>query len=121
MTAPIEFIADAGACLASTNVVSGAGRVKWMVREVSQAAADNGWRIFSDIDTQEYLADSENMQIVDFNLVCEREPALIGIWDLPVGSDLQIVDEGDGISIVHTDTGIAIPREQMFVPEQWRK
>lgn len=119
MTASIKFIADAGACLASTNVVTGAGRVKWMVREESQATADNGWRIFSAIDTDEYLADSSNLQVVDFNLVCELEPALIGILDLPVGSDLQIVDEGDGISTVHTDTGIVVPREQMFVPEQW--
>ena len=29
-------------------------RVRWMVREVSQVAADNGWRIFSEVDTEEY-------------------------------------------------------------------
>ena len=55
---PIEFIPAAGACLVSKNVLSGAGRIKWMVREESRAAADNGWRIFSDIDTTEYLHDA---------------------------------------------------------------
>ncbi|MGN0065838.1 MAG: DUF2185 domain-containing protein, partial [Nocardioides sp.] len=90
-----EFIPGAGACLASKNVVSRVGRVKWMVREESQAAADNGWRIFSDIDSSEYLSDADNLTIVNFNTLCEIEPALIGIWNLPVGSDLQIVDEGD--------------------------
>jgi hypothetical protein len=112
----IEFIPGAGACLVSKNVLSGAGRIKWMVREESRAAADNGWRIFSDIDTTEYLHDANNLVITDFNSVCELEPALIGIWNLPVGSDLQIVDEGDGIQIVDTATGQPVPTDRLYVP-----
>jgi len=112
----IEFIPKAGACLASKNVLSGAGRVKWLVREPSRAAADNGWRIFSDIDTTEYLHDVSNLVITDFNAVCELEPAVIGVWDLPVGSDLQIVDEGHGIQIVHTATGVPVPDRDLYVP-----
>lgn len=105
-TAPTpEFIASAGACTVSKNVLSGAGRVRWMVREESRAPADNGWLIFSHIDDDAYLHDADNLEIVDFNRVCEIEPALIAIWDLPVGSDLQIVDDGEGISIVDTATG----------------
>ncbi|WP_109507298.1 DUF2185 domain-containing protein [Nocardioides speluncae] len=111
-----EFIPKAGACLVSKNVLSGAGRVRWMVREESKARADNGWRIFSHVDTDEYLADANNLQIADFNQLCAIEPALIGIWDLPVGSDLQIVDEGRGIQIVDTDTGRVVPRESLYVP-----
>ena len=116
MSPTIEFIPGAGACLVSKNVLSGAGRVKWMVREESRAPADNGWRIFSDIDTSDYLHDADNLAIADFNEVCEIEPALIGIWDLPVGSDLQIVDEGRGIEIVDTATGHAVPAERLYVP-----
>lgn len=116
----MEFIPSAGACLTTKNVLSGAGRVKWMVREESRAAADNGWRIFSSIDTEEYLADASNMQIVDYNRLCEIEPALIGIWDFPVGSDLQIVDDGAGIKVVETATGRAIPEENFYVPPQFR-
>ena len=116
MSETIEFIPGAGACLASRNVLSGAGRVRWMVREESRAAADNGWRIFSDIDTSEYLHDAANLEVVDFNRVCEIEPALIGIWDLPVGSDLQVVDEGRGIEIVDTSTGQPVPPEALYTP-----
>jgi hypothetical protein len=112
----IEFIPGAGACLVSKNVLSGAGRIKWMVREESRATADNGWQIFSDIDTTEYLHDANNLVITDFNSVCELEPALIGIWSLPVGSDLQIVDEGEGIEIVDTATGQPVPTDQLYVP-----
>ncbi len=116
----MEFIPKAGACLTTKNVLSGAGRVKWMVREESRAPVDNGWRIFSSIDTSDYLADSSNMEIVDYNAVCEIEPALIGIWDLPVGSDLQIVDEGEGIKIVDTASGREIPPESFYVPPAHR-
>jgi hypothetical protein len=116
----VEFIRNAGACLASKNVLSGAGRVKWLVREESRASADNGWRIFSHIDTSEYLNDAANLEVVDYNRVCEIEPALIGVWDLPVGSDLQIVDEGAGVQILDTATGREIPPENFYVPERER-
>lgn len=116
----MEFIPKAGACLTSKNVLSGAGRIKWMVREESQAAADNGWRIFSSIDTSAYLSDGANMEIVDYNRLCEIEPALIGIWDFPVGSDLQIVDEGGSVQVVETASGRAIPPENFYVPPSHR-
>lgn len=115
-----QLIPNAGACLTTENVLSGAGRVKWMVRKESRAAADNGWRIFSNIDTSEYLADSANMRIADYNRLCEIEPALIGIYDFPVGSDLQIVDDEAGIRIVDTATGDAISPRQFYVPPQYR-
>lgn len=115
-----EFIPAAGACLASKNVLSQAGRVRWMVREESKAAADNGWRIFSHIDTSEYLHDADNLQIIDYNQLCAIEPALIGIWDFPVGSDLQLVDDGTSIEIVDTASGRVIPHENFYVPPAGR-
>ena len=111
----VEFIKDAGACLATRNVMERRGRVRWMVREPSKAPADNGWRIFSVLDTSEYLADPSNFQIVSFNDVCTIEPALIGIYDLPVGSDLQIVDE-DRIQIAETATGRVLDDGELYVP-----
>jgi len=115
-----EFIPDAGACLVSAHVLSRAGRVRWMVRERSRAAADNGWRIFSHLDTSEYLADPKNLQVASFNALCALEPALIGIYDLPVGSDLQLVDDELGIRIVDTRTGQQIPTELLYVPPAMR-
>jgi len=116
-----EFIPAAGACLVSQNVLSGAGRVRWMVRNESQAEADNGWRIFSEIDTSEYLQDSGNLQIIDFNEACAIEPALIGIWDFEVGADLELVREEDGsIHIIDGASGREVPRENFYVPPQHR-
>lgn len=119
--ARIEFIPNAGACLATTNVLERRGLVRWMVRRPSQAPADNGWQIMSHVDDSAYLNDTSNWQIVDFNDLCAIEPALIGIWDLPVGSDLQLVRDEQGISIVDTASGRAIPEEALFVPPDLRE
>ena len=89
VTEYIEFIPKAGLCLTTKNVMQRRGQVRWMTRDPSSRPADNGWRIFSDIDTTEYLKDTTNWQIEDFNNVCYVEPALIGIYDFPVGSGLR--------------------------------
>ncbi|MFV0428284.1 MAG: DUF2185 domain-containing protein [Arachnia sp.] len=115
-----EFIPDAGACLVTKNVLSGAGVVRWMLRVPSKSPVDNGWRIMSHVDTSEYLADTDNWQISDFNEVCALEPALIGIWDLAVGSDLQVVRDELGIRVVDTPTGEQIPDENLYVPPAFR-
>ena len=105
----MEFIPNAGACLATLNVINRTGVVRWMVRVPSQMPADNGWQIMSHLDTTEYLNDPANWRIVDFNDLCAIEPALIGIWDMPVGSDLQIVRDELGIRIFDTPTGRKFP------------
>ena len=117
----MEFIPNAGACLATLNVINRTGVVRWMVRLPSQMPADNGWQIMSHLDTTEYLNDLANWRIVDFNDLCAIEPALIGIWDMPVGSDLQIVRDELGIRIFDTPTGREIPVEEMYVPAIHRR
>lgn len=94
-----EFIKNAGACLVSKNILNGHGQLKWLVREKSiNPKVDNGWRIFSDIDTSEYLDNPNNLSVCDFNTVAEIEPAIIAIYLLPVGSDLQLVKEDGKIT-----------------------
>lgn len=116
----IEFIPKAGACLATLNVLERRGRVRWMVRGESKAPADNGWQFLSHVDDSEYLNDTSNWRIVDFNELCVIEPALIGIWDLPVGSDLQLVDDELGKRIVETATGRELSTEELYVPPAGR-
>lgn len=90
------FITNAGAAIVSRKIVEGTGNIKWLTREAPIAPQDTGWRILSDRDTDEYLDDPANMTVVDFNDICDIEPACIGIYDLPVGSDIQLVVEPDG-------------------------
>lgn len=52
----IEFIPNAGACLVSTNITEGRGAIRFLIRDRSEDPADNGWRILSDVDTDEFLS-----------------------------------------------------------------
>ena len=91
-----KYIINAGAAIVSRKIVERTGNIKWLTREAPIAPQDTGWRILSDRDTDEYLADPANWTVVDFNDICDIEPACIGIYLLPVGSDIQLVVEPDG-------------------------
>ncbi|WP_262421950.1 DUF2185 domain-containing protein [Bacillus aquiflavi] len=58
---------------------------------------DNGWRFFSDIDDDDFINNPDNLTVCNFNTVANIEPAILGIYLLPVGSDLQIVAENGKI------------------------
>lgn len=114
MSTPI-FVKDAGASVASRNVLTGAGRLRWLERRASRDPADNGWRFLSDADSDEFLSDPSNLEIVDYNRVCAIEPAIIPLLDWPVGSRLRIDRTPLGaLSIVDESTGRTLTREQLY-------
>lgn len=94
-----------GGCVVSKNIYNKTGRLKWCVREKGIREADNGWRFFSDIDTSEYLADSNNMCICMFETVIEIEPAVLAIYDMPVGTEVTLMQEGKRKFFVDSNTG----------------
>lgn len=95
---PIEFIEKAGGCIVSKNILDGKGKLKWLLREVStDRTVDNGWRFFSDIDDDDFINNPDNLLVCDFNTVANIEPAILAIYNMPVGSDLQLVTEGGKI------------------------
>lgn len=100
-----DFIPDAGGSIVSRRVLDGTSPLKWMLREASANAVDNGWRFFSEADDDAYINDPANNVVVDFNTVAGIEPAIIPIWNLPVGSDLQLVVEDGRRTIFDNATG----------------
>ena len=105
-----EFIKDAGGVLVSRRILDGQSPVKWVFREEPAAPMDNGWRFLSVADDDEYINTPGNMVIADFNTVAAVEPAIIGIYLLPVGSDLQLVHENNGSLVFYNNkTGQPLP------------
>lgn len=86
----IEFIKDAGGCIVSNNILNGKGRVKWCIREQSADKVDNGWRFLSEIDTDEFLDNPINMSVCDYNTIVEIEPAVLAIYNMPIGTELTL-------------------------------
>ena len=66
---------------------------------------DNGWRFLSEIDTDEFLADSKNMVICDWGTIFEIEPAIAPIFELPIGTELTLEYDGSQKYFVKSETG----------------
>ena len=97
-----------GGSIVSKNLICGKGRLKWCFREKPANSLDNGWRFLSDIDTNEYLSDSSNMVVCDLATVVNIEPAILGIINYPIGTDLTLIRKENRMEFVDTKTGEAI-------------
>lgn len=102
------YISSYGACLVSRNIYEKKGRLYWCVREESQREIDNGWRFLSDIDTEEYLNEVKNWCILPYEAVIEIEPAVLIIYDMPIGTDIALMCEGGRKFFVDTATGVRV-------------
>ena len=78
-----------GGCIITKSLDDGASKLKWIFREESVNSVDNGWRALGDTDTEEYINVPENNLVVDFDRLVEIEPAVLAIYDMPVGTDME--------------------------------
>ena len=101
----MEFIKNPGGCVVSNNIINKKGVLKWCVRDESLNPVDNGWRFLSDIDTEDLLRDPANMSIWSFNTVAEIEPAVLLIYDMPMGTDVTLIQENGRKFFVYTEIG----------------
>ena len=81
---------ELGKCLTTKNVISKTGRIMWCVREEGARKTDNGWRFFSEYDTEEYLVNANNWVVIDFDEIVKIEPALLSLMWMPYGTELTI-------------------------------
>ncbi len=97
-------LSNLGGCVVSKNIYTRKGNLKWCIREESKNQVDNGWVFLSDIDTEEFLSDSSNMVVLAWQTVAEIEPAIIPIFDMPIGTDIELVVENNRKYFVDTNT-----------------
>ncbi len=83
-----------GGCIISKHLLNSQGDFKWCFREKSVNSVDTGWRFLSDIDTDEYLNNPDNLSVCNIKTMIQIEPAILSILDLPVNSDLTFVFDG---------------------------
>ena len=78
-----------GGCVITKSLDDGTSKLKWIFREESVNPVDNGWRALGDTDTEEYINVPENNLVVDFDRLVEIETAVLAIYDMPVGTDME--------------------------------
>lgn len=113
----IQYIKNAGGCIVTKSLLAGESKLKWLFREESVNPVDNGWRAFGDKDTQEYINNSENLTICDFNTLANIEPAVLNVYEMPVGADLEFKHNASGKYFLNMQTGEEI-REKVKSPIQ---
>ena len=94
-----------GGSVVSRNIYEKKGRLKWCVKEEGVTELDNGWRFLSEIDTEEYLSDPYNMVVCDWGTIVEIEPAIVPIFDMPVGTELTLEYDGSKKRFIDSETG----------------
>ena len=110
-----QYIKGAGGTIVSKSILEGRSKLKWLFRQ--EDGHGNGWIAFGDTDTQEYVDNPENMAVVDFNVLANIEPAVVNVFYLPYGADLEFRKDETGAYFVDTGTGEEI-REQVKPPLQ---
>lgn len=94
-----------GASIVSNNILENKANIKWILRENSVNELDNGWRFLSEIDTEEYLSHAENMSICDWSTIVEIEPAVLSIFNMPIGTELTIIYEDERVYFLDSNSG----------------
>ena len=94
-----------GASIVSNNILKNKANIKWILRENSVNELDNGWRFLSEIDTEEYLSHAENMSICDWSTIVEIEPAVLSIFNMPIGTELTIIYEDERVYFLDSNSG----------------
>ncbi|MCI8854746.1 MAG: DUF2185 domain-containing protein, partial [Lachnospiraceae bacterium] len=110
-----EYIRGAGGSIVSKSILNGTSKLKWLFRQ--EGGPGNGWVAFGDTDSQEYVNDANNMAVVDFNTLANIEPAVLNVFYMPMGSDLEFRSDKTGKYFVDTRTGKEI-REPVKHPGQ---
>lgn len=109
------YIRGAGGTIVTKSILNGTSKLKWLFRQ--EGGPGNGWIAFGDKDSQEYVNDAKNMQVVDFNTLVDIEPAAAMVFYMPMGSDLEFRCDRSGKYFVDTRTGKEI-REPVKHPVQ---
>lgn len=110
-----QYIEGAGGTVVSRSILNGTSKLKWFFRQ--DGGQGNGWIAFGDKDTQEYVDNPDNMAIVDFNILAAVEPAVLDVFYMPYGADLEFCRDGSGAYFIDTRTGEEI-RERVLSPMQ---
>ena len=94
--------------LFSNHILENNAKLKWIFREDPVDELDNGWRFLSKIDNEEYLSNPKNMSVCDWSTIVEIEPAVLSIYDMPIGTELTLIYEGEQRYFIDTNTGSKI-------------
>jgi len=76
-----------GGFIVSKNIING-HLIKYTFREKSNIPQLNGWNLYSEIDDEDYVNNSDNFVILSAESVHRINPVILEIFNAPYGTDL---------------------------------
>jgi hypothetical protein len=92
-----------GACYASDHITVEGQKVGFMYREEPDNEVDSGWRFLSGSESQEYLDDSNNLQIYDVNTIANYDLGIVDFLSAPLGSAFARTASGEFVAYDRPD------------------
>lgn len=96
----VELVKGYGGCLASDKITVDGDPVGFMYREEPCFEQDSGWRFLAGTEDEEYMDNPDNSAIYDVNTIANYDRAIIPYLHLPVGIELQRMDDSDTFEII---------------------
>jgi hypothetical protein len=78
-----------GGCYATEMITVQGHKVGYMYREEQDFHAGSGWRFLAGVESQQYLANPDNLAIYDVNTIANYDPEIIPLLNAPVGSAFE--------------------------------
>jgi hypothetical protein len=88
----------------NTHITDGIYPIDGAYRVEPYTPEDSGWRLISVGDTREYMDNPANLVTMTLDEVVAIEPSLSLIKDLPVGTEIQLIQEEDDVRFVDYNT-----------------
>lgn len=90
-------------CFVTSRVLYDGAPAGYLFREEPEHDDDSGWRIAANDESQEYMADPDNVHYVSLGAVLNRDDAFVDLLNSPIGSAF-FRDEASGAFITADDT-----------------
>ncbi len=78
-------------CMATKAIMKENAKVGYMFREASDFPDDSGWRIFTGLESLDFMDVEDNIDIYDLKAIVSKDKDIEAYLDHPVGSELERV------------------------------
>lgn len=90
-----------GGCIASDLITVEGHPVRFMYREAPANSFDSGWRFLAGLESDAYMAVTENHAVYDVNTIANYDPSIIPLLDSPAGSVYEKWPDSEQFVAVH--------------------
>lgn len=95
-----ELIEQKGYCYASDMISVEGKKVGYMYREAREDEDDSGWRFYSGLESEEYVANEHHFMMFDLNYIANIDPAIIPYLKMRTGAEMERDQDSDTFSPV---------------------